>query len=400
MGANIGTSVTSTMVSLAQVADRNEFRRAFAGAVVHDVFNCLSVLVLLPIEVVFHYLYHVTNEIIGVMNITPDTNANKELLTRITNPLTNLVIQLDTDQVLKNVVLKTEGIPTTLLKTCYDNKNVTMNVTQLVNGTEGLLNQTRLANVTIQDAQYCGFLFSKTGMSDSTIGVILLVVALFLLCTCLVCLVRLLHSMVHGQASSVIRRTVNSDFPKPFHHLTGYFAMLVGMSMTVLMQSSSIFTSVLTPLAGLGVVSIERVLPLTLGANIGTTTTGILAAMASNGDSFHKGLQIALCHLFFNISGIILWYPVPAMRRVPIKFAKFLGNTTAKFRWFSVAYIVFGFFLLPASVFGLSLAGWQILLGVAIPIFILSLFIFIAKLVKQKKPFLLPRLMKDKKSPK
>jgi sodium-dependent phosphate cotransporter len=50
MGANIGTSVTNTIVALGQVAERDEFRRAFAGATVHDFFNWLTVLVLLPIE--------------------------------------------------------------------------------------------------------------------------------------------------------------------------------------------------------------------------------------------------------------------------------------------------------------------------------------------------------------
>ena len=52
MGANIGTSVTNTIVSLGQITDRNEFRRAFAGATVHDIFNWLSVFVLFPVEVI------------------------------------------------------------------------------------------------------------------------------------------------------------------------------------------------------------------------------------------------------------------------------------------------------------------------------------------------------------
>ena len=50
MGANIGTSVTNTIVSLGQAGDRNQFRRAFGGATVHDMFNWLCVLVLLPLE--------------------------------------------------------------------------------------------------------------------------------------------------------------------------------------------------------------------------------------------------------------------------------------------------------------------------------------------------------------
>lgn len=51
MGANIGTSVTNTVVSLAQSSNRNEFRRAFGGATVHDMFNWLAVFILLPVEV-------------------------------------------------------------------------------------------------------------------------------------------------------------------------------------------------------------------------------------------------------------------------------------------------------------------------------------------------------------
>lgn len=52
MGANIGTSVTNTIVSFTQIANRNEFRRAFAGATVHDMFNWLTVIVLFTVEIV------------------------------------------------------------------------------------------------------------------------------------------------------------------------------------------------------------------------------------------------------------------------------------------------------------------------------------------------------------
>ena len=51
MGANIGTTVTNTIVSLAHSGKGREFKRAFSGATVHDVFNWLTVLVLLPLEV-------------------------------------------------------------------------------------------------------------------------------------------------------------------------------------------------------------------------------------------------------------------------------------------------------------------------------------------------------------
>ena len=51
MGANVGTSLTSTLVSLTQVTDTEQFERAFAGATVHDCFNWLTVITVLIIEI-------------------------------------------------------------------------------------------------------------------------------------------------------------------------------------------------------------------------------------------------------------------------------------------------------------------------------------------------------------
>ena len=50
MGANIGTTVTNTLVSLGSIRQSDEFKRAFAAATVHDFFNLLAMLILLPIE--------------------------------------------------------------------------------------------------------------------------------------------------------------------------------------------------------------------------------------------------------------------------------------------------------------------------------------------------------------
>ena len=54
MGANIGTTVTNTIVSLGHINRGNEFRRAFAASTVHDFFNVLSVIILFPLELAFH----------------------------------------------------------------------------------------------------------------------------------------------------------------------------------------------------------------------------------------------------------------------------------------------------------------------------------------------------------
>lgn len=122
----------------------------------------------------------------------------------------------------------------------------------------------------------------------------------------------------------------------------------------------------------MGLVSVERVFPLTLGSNIGTTITGILASLSGPAKSLKFSMQIALCHTLFNVTGwfilfryilayfclgILIWYPIPYLRQVPIRLAKLLGETTAKYKWFAIAYLIGFFFLIPAIIFGLSLLG-------------------------------------------
>ena len=224
-------------------------------------------------------------------------------------------------------------------------------------------------------------------------GIVLLIFAVTILCVCLIGIVKLLHSLLKGAVARIIRKFLNSDFPGPARYLTGYVAIFIGAGLTMLVQSSSIFTSALTPLVGLGVLHLERMYPLTLGANIGTTLTAILAALASDASRLQDTMQIALCHLFFNIFGIIIWYPAPPMRKVPIACAKKMGNTTAKYRWFAVAYIALVFFLVPAIVFGLSMAGWYVCLAVVGPLIILAIVIGVINAIQSKRPDLLnPKL--------
>lgn len=51
MGANVGTCVPNTIVSFAEIGNKNEFRRAFAGAMVHDIFKWITMLVLFTVEI-------------------------------------------------------------------------------------------------------------------------------------------------------------------------------------------------------------------------------------------------------------------------------------------------------------------------------------------------------------
>ena len=134
------------------------------------------------------------------------------------------------------------------------------------------------ANITIikscKEDDSC-FLFNMLGpqgadISDTWAGVILLVISLLMLCGCLMGMVKLLNSLLGEKVKKGIKDGVNKDIPiKGLGWLTGYLAMLVGAILTVFVQSSSVFTSTLTPLAGAGLVSLERAYPLTLGSNIG-----------------------------------------------------------------------------------------------------------------------------------
>lgn len=234
-------------------------------------------------------------------------------------------------------------------------------------------------------------IFGQSDLSDAAVGAILLVISLLSLCICLVLIVKLLHWTLKGRFAIIVRKIVDAKFPGKLSFLTGYVALIMGALLTFILQSSSIFTSALTPLVGIGIISLKRMYPLTLGSNIGTTATGLLAALASSSGKFAAALQIAICHLFFNISGILIWYPIPFMRRLPMFMARKLGDTTAEYRWFAVFYLICMFFLFPAAVFGLSLAGIWCLAVVGIPILILVVVVVIINVLQSKKPDWLPK---------
>uniref|UniRef100_A0A9J7ZXE5 Solute carrier family 34 member 2a n=1 Tax=Cyprinus carpio carpio TaxID=630221 RepID=A0A9J7ZXE5_CYPCA len=380
MGTNIGTSVTNTFVAMTQVGDRNKFRRAFAGATVHDFFNWLSVLVLLPLEVATGYLVKLTDLIVKSFNIQSGENA-PALLNVITDPLTQSIIE---------VCMSLCG--------CVCKSSVGMLKETIQNVTASNCSNFpcwELKNVTeITNIKKCNHIFVNTNLSDLAVGLILLACSLLILCTCLILIVKLLNSMLKGQVAVVINKIMNTDFPFPFAWLTGYIAIVVGAGMTFIVQSSSVFTSAITPLVGIGVIKLERAYPLSLGSNIGTTTTAILAAMASPVEKLGNSLQIALVHLFFNLSGIVLWYPIP-FTRLPIRMAKALGQLTAQYRWFSGFYIIACFFAFPLLVFGLSLAGWQVLVGVLVPIVAVLIFVIIVNILQKHKPQWLPSVLRS-----
>uniref|UniRef100_A0A673WQ46 Sodium-dependent phosphate transport protein 2A n=1 Tax=Salmo trutta TaxID=8032 RepID=A0A673WQ46_SALTR len=392
MGTNIGTSVTNTIVAMMQAGERNDFKRAFAGATIHDCFNWLSVLVLLPMEVATGLMTHLAHIVVTSFNIQTGEDA-PELLKVITEPVTKLIIQLDR-QVITGIAMGDERMRNRSLvkKWCHTGLVTVQTLNTITVSTLSSLSSLSPPDplphhVTVSTLSR--HLFADAHLSDLTVGLILLAGSLALLCTCLVLLVKLLNSLLQGQVAKVIQKVINTDLPYPFGWLAGYLAMFVGAGMTFVVQSSSVFTSALTPLIGIGVISLERAYPLTLGSNIGTTTTALLAALASPGDKLAAAIQIALCHFFFNILGILLWYPIP-VTRVPICMARALGERTAKYRWFAVLYLLICFLLLPSLVLGLSLAGWRVMVGVGAPFVGVTVFIALVNLMQAHSPGHLP----------
>ncbi|KAG8447386.1 hypothetical protein GDO86_014743 [Hymenochirus boettgeri] len=362
----------------------------------------MTVLVLLPIEIGAGYLYHVSKAIIDSFNIQTGGKA-PDILKVITEPFTHLIIMLDSSVIKGNAIGDPETKNMSLIKrwcvTTYT--NVIQNVS-VANKTEcgsvcyetenGIFTE---KNMTVKEnLERCIHIFASINLSDMAVGFILLTASLLVLCTCLILIVKVLNSVLKGQIAQAIKKIINADFPFPFSWVTGYLAILVGAVMTFVVQSSSVFSAAIVPLMGIGVISMERAYPLLLGSNIGTTTTAVLAALASPAEQLSDSVQVAFIHLFFNLTGLVLWYIIPYLR-LPINVAKKFGDITAKYRWFAILYLLFSFLILPLAVFGLSMAGWVVLAAVGGPVLFICIVAIIVNVLQKKCPSCLPPFLRN-----
>ncbi|MDX1690007.1 MAG: Na/Pi symporter [Acidimicrobiia bacterium] len=176
----------------------------------------------------------------------------------------------------------------------------------------------------------------RIGAADEVVGVVLLVVGLGVIFVSLAAITHHMRLVVADR----FERSLNAVLAKG----AGFSAMVIGVVMTVAVQSSSITTSVLVPLIAAGVVTLENAYPMTLGANVGTTITAVLASLAAERP---EGLVIALTHTVFNLAGIALLYPVPALRRIPTNLARRVASLAEVRKSIVVVYVVGGFIVLP-----------------------------------------------------
>ena len=169
----------------------------------------------------------------------------------------------------------------------------------------------------------------------------LIVVSGLLIFSALYLLVKVMRAAAHGRVEVMVTGVLGSS---------ALLSILIGLVVTVMVQSSSITTSLLVPLAAAGLLTLPQAFPVTLGANLGTTVTAFLAALAVSGPNAAAGLEIALVHLLFNLSGILLVYPVAFIRQVPLRLALALTRVALRSKKLVAAWIVGVFYGLPAAV--------------------------------------------------
>lgn len=176
---------------------------------------------------------------------------------------------------------------------------------------------TSTLNVPIKPASFVMFLLS----------IILLFISLY-------AIVKIMRAVFMNKADMVLDKAIDG---RPI------IAMLFGFIVTAVVQSSSITTSLLVPLIAAGVLSIENGFSITLGANVGTTVTALLASLAGN----VSGITIAFVHLLFNLCGIAIIYPIKQIRRIPIKLAMGLAEKCSEKKIYAFMFVLGTFFVLP-----------------------------------------------------
>lgn len=273
MGANIGTTVTNTLVSMGHVRQSNEFRRALAAATVHDFFNVAAVAILLPLELATGFLSNsagwVSEKLVGSAGA-------------------------DWESPVKAWVKRPVGW--------------------------------------IEDA------YSAIADNVNVIGGLMVATGLIIVLLSLIFITKNMKTLVAER----VERSMNAILGRG----AGFMAIVVGALITVAVQSSSITTSILIPMSAAGVITLRNAYPVTLGANVGTTITALLAALAA---SRPEALTIGLVHTLFNVVGIAVLFGLPFLRPLPIKAAEKLADVAVERRMLAVGYVVTAFIIIPLA---------------------------------------------------
>ena len=269
MGANIGTTVTNTIVSIGHISKGKEFKRAFAASTVHDFFNILAVIIVFPIEMLFHPLQK-TSEWFALQ-------------------LFGKIESIDVLQAKSPIKLAVKSGAKFVQKFSFDN------------------------------------------------DVVYLLISVSITFLMLYSIVKLLRSLVLKKIEGFFDQYIFN---------TAIKAMVFGVILTIMVQSSSITTSLVVPLAGAGVLTLRQIFPFTLGANIGTTVTALLAAITGT----VSALVAAFSHLLFNITGILVIYGIPLLRNIPLTLAENMADIAVSKKYIPILYLITIFILIPFTI--------------------------------------------------
>lgn len=276
MGANIGTTVTNTLVSLGHLRCKHEFKRAFASATIHDFFNLLAVIIFLPLEMMFGILDKISHWLVSPMLATGDMSIKGfNFIKPITKPVVSAIKE------------------------------------------------------------------PLSSMGDVFGGIALIIIGIATVFIAITVMGKLMKKLMVGRAKDILQSAIGKG---PLHGIVS------GSIVTVLVQSSSTTTSLMVPLVGTGVLKVREVYPFTLGANIGTCITALLAATAVTGEYAVFALQIALVHLTFNILATVFIFGIPFLRDLPLKGADIISELAMKNKAVVVAYLISVFIIMPGTI--------------------------------------------------
>ncbi len=276
MGANIGTTVTNTLVSLGHIRNKEEFKRAFACATIHDFFNVLAVGIFLPLELMFGILEKLSHWLVSPLLATGDMSIKGfNFIKPLTKPVVNSAKE------------------------------------------------------------------TLAPLGDTFAGVALIAIGITVIFLAITVMGKLMKSLMVGRARDMLKSAIGRG---PIH------GMFSGTIVTILVQSSSTTTSLMVPLVGSGVLKVRDVYPFTLGANIGTCITALLAATSASGEFAVFALQIALVHLCFNVLATALIYGVPWLRNLPLKGADWISDLALKNKAIAGGYLLSVFIVIPGLI--------------------------------------------------
>jgi len=273
MGANVGTTITSTIVSLGFINKKKEFRRAVAAGTYHDFFNILTVVILFPLEYYYGFLSTISQRI-------------------------------------ATYFFSSTSLP---VENSYSPSWSGFN--------------------TIID-----FLINTISS-----GFILALLSFALLFSSILLFRKLISGLLLASSPERFSR---------FFFKNSWKSFFWGMVTTAAIRSSTITTSVVVPIVAQKIVSLRKAAPFILGANIGTTITAFIAATLNTNTA--GAISIAIAHFLFNFIGVIIFYPIPLLRKIPLELANHLGKLTLRYRLAGFVYILMTFFFIPFSLIYMS----------------------------------------------